>query len=118
MSDNIDPRSVDSAYASFYPQYYLQKIDRQVIRCRIRDAVIEHGYYPPIAAVSIGDPPVYIGAQIRLLTTGEYIVANVQWKQYGAPDLPSKTFADLDEAVDAFIMGTVGGRPLYPFDVD
>ena len=93
-------------------------MDRQVIRCRIRDAVIEHGFYPPIAEASTGDPPVYIGAQIRSLTTGGYIVANVQWKQYGAPDLPSKTFSDLDEAVDAFMQGTVGGGPLYPFDVD
>lgn len=118
MPDDTESRSIDAAYCSFYPQYYLAKIDIHAIRRRVKNAVLQHGYYPSIASASSDDPPVLIGAQIRKLPAGEYVVANVQWKQYGADDVPSKTFSDLDSAVDAFLQGTVGGRPLYPFDVD
>ena len=118
MPNDSEARSIDAAYASFCPQYYLAKIDIRAIRRRVKDAVLQHGYYPPIASASSDDPPVLVGAQIRKLSSDNYIVANVQWKQYGADDVPSKTFTDLDSAVEAFLKGTVGGHPLFPYGVD
>ena len=89
----------------------LESITRTEVCDVVLKSLLENGCFPPHADMIDGDPPMYLGEQIRRLDRDRFLVANIEFYAYAPGDGPStRTFDSPTDAVSCFVRDRVSTR--------
>jgi hypothetical protein len=89
----------------------LESVSRDEVRSVILASLLENGRFPPHVDMVAGDPPMYLGEQIRQLDDGSFLAANIEFYDHASADGTStRVFTNASDAVDYFVRARVRNR--------
>jgi hypothetical protein len=87
----------------------IKNITRDEVCSVVLSTLLEHGRFPLHADMVDGDPPIYVGEQIRALDDGKFLVANIEFYTHASSaGTTTRVFTSPVEAVTHFVRAVVG----------
>ncbi|NNE01137.1 MAG: hypothetical protein HKN47_27800 [Pirellulaceae bacterium] len=89
----------------------IDSITRDEICAVVLSDLVERGWFPSHAVMLPGDPPVYVGEQIRRISDERFVVANIDFFDHQpSDDAAVRVYEDARSAVACFVRARVSNR--------